>query len=163
MQTTILTFDTRGTRESIDSYGERALRFILEHKMLGFLDDEAIQQAERVSTIVVAAREIAPAALANLHEARLMMAREQTRRSDRRKAFLASLMDGAPKAPQAAPQAAGEPSIEQVKDVLRAFLGGDSEPEGGAKVPAGPIPPRIPPSDGVALNLPGNGRPLKRF
>lgn len=118
-------FATRGSRETIDEYGARALRFILEYKVAGLLDDEAVQQADRISVIAVSARDVSQAALRNLSEARTIILLSLDARRSKRTAVLAALASG---------------------DGLR--------PQGGAKVPAGPVAPTTPPNDGDAVQVP---------
>lgn len=128
-------FQARGENESIDQYGSRALCFLLSFALTGLLDDEAIEQADRISTIAVSAKGMAPAALANLHAIRLRIARElMARQATKKAAFLA---------------------------IATALEGDGIRPAGGAKVPARGPRPNVPPMDGASLAVPG--RAVKRF
>lgn len=121
-----LDFATRDTRESIDSYGARALSYVLANSLVGMLDDEALEQADRVSVIAVSAREVSQVALSNLSAARTLILRELDARKSGRKAALLSLVSS----------------------------GDGIRPQGGAKVPVSPVVPVLPPDDGAALELP---------
>lgn len=120
----IQSFDSRRQGESIDSYGARALVYILHTSCVMLIDDEGIQQADRVSQIAVSAREISATALENIQSARGMIGGELRRRAKNPAPFAA-----VPAGP-------------------RAGSGG------GSRVLAGVPVPTIPPSDGDALAIP---------
>jgi hypothetical protein len=126
MYPTIPNFTTREPRESIDSYGGRALIYVLTYGMPGLLDDEGLEQADRISTLAVSARDVSPGAIANLTAVRTLIARElSTRRAGSTVgAEFAALMTGGPR------------------------------PKGGSKVPADRPDPVIAPNDGAAVKIP---------